>query len=348
MQGCSGSSPKHSTSSDTSVEATVQKPVKLIESVSPSFSERFKQGDAVEIKYKTYGDISLDSVKLFINGVESVAEKIGNGWKYLISESAKVGRITYRILGYKSGKEEVRVGEFAVVPADMPKVLKMKVKKSYPHDNRAYTQGLYWENGYLYESTGEYGNSSLRKVSLQDGKVLKKIDLSKDYFGEGIALLNGKIYQLTWESNKGFVYNADTFEKIGEFGYNGEGWGITTDGKWLYMTGGTHKIFRIDPETFKTVETIEVYSDKGKIDYLNELEWINGEIWANIYTSDLIVKINPVTGAVTGVIDLSSLHGMIDKDAKTDCLNGIAYDADGKRIFVTGKNWNKLFEIEIF
>ena len=161
------------------------------------------------------------------------------------------------------------------------------------------------------------------------------------------ALLDGKLYQLTWQNNKAFVYDLETFDKVGEFDYSGEGWGLTTDGKHLYMSDGSEKIYVLDPETFRRIRTIEVYTDQSKVAYVNEMEWIKGEIWANVYMTDTIIRIDPQTGAVTGAIDMSGLLSEADVTPATDVLNGIAYDARTGRIFVTGKNWNKLFEISV-
>ena len=180
---------------------------------------------------------------------------------------------------------------------------------------------------------------------LRTGGSYWSVPLDDSYFGEGLALLGGKLYQLTWRSNKGFVYDLKTFERVGEFGYGGEGWGLATDGTSLYQSDGTEKIRVIDPETFRTVRTIEVCTDRSRVPYINELEWIDGELWANVYTTDTVIRIDPRTGAVVGVIDLAGLLSPADVTAQTDVLNGIAYDAKTGRIFVTGKNWNKLFEI---
>ena len=152
---------------------------------------------------------------------------------------------------------------------------------------------------------------------------------------------------LTWQNNKAFVYDLETFDKVGEFDYSGEGWGLTTDGKHLYMSDGSEKIYVLDPETFRRIRTIEVYTDQSKVAYVNEMEWIKGEIWANVYMTDTIIRIDPQTGAVTGAIDMSGLLSEADVTPATDVLNGIAYDARTGRIFVTGKNWNKLFEISV-
>ena len=222
-----------------------------------------------------------------------------------------------------------------------------KVIAIYPHDITSYTQGLYWHDGYMWEGTGEYGNSKLRQVRLETGEVMKELSLEDKYFGEGIALLDGLIYQLTWREGECFVYDSETFEKVGSFLYAGEGWGLTTDGEKLYMSDGSSKIKVLDPENFEVVSSFEVRDGRRSVAMLNELEWIDGLIWANVYQTDDIVVINPETGEVAAHIDLSRLLPTIERTPYTDVLNGIAYDAGNDRIFVTGKRWPKIYEIEL-
>lgn len=222
-----------------------------------------------------------------------------------------------------------------------------KVRNVYPHDTDSYTQGLYWDNGYLWEGTGEYGNSKLRKVRLDTGMPVKEISLVEKYFGEGIALLDGLIYQLTWREGEAFVYDAATFEKVDSFTYQGEGWGLTTDGEKLYMSDGSNKIKILNPEDFSVITTFEVKDGRQPVAMLNELEWIDDKIWANVYLSDEVVIIDPATGQLTGRIDFSGLLPRNEIRPYTDVLNGIAYDPETGRIFVTGKKWHKLFEIEL-
>ncbi len=222
-----------------------------------------------------------------------------------------------------------------------------KIKNSWPHDRRAYTQGLIFRDGILWESAGQYGSSSLRKVELKTGKVLKQISVPPKYFAEGMTVFNDKVFQLTWQEHKGFIYDPITFQKQGEFTYTGEGWGLTHDGESLIMSDGTNVIRFLDPATLQMKRTISV-SDAGEpIEQLNELEYINDEIYANIYQTDRIVRIDPKTGKILGWIDLTGILKTKDRTGEEDVLNGIAYDEAGKRLFVTGKLWPKLFEIEI-
>ncbi len=222
-----------------------------------------------------------------------------------------------------------------------------RVVAELPHSTSAYTQGLQWEDGFFYEGTGLRGESELRIVNPATGEAVKSVSLERKYFGEGITILGDKIYQLTWTSGKAFVYDKATLRRVGEFSYDGEGWGITTDGSLLYISDGTDRITVRNPDTFKVERTVEVRMAGRKIDLLNELEWIEGEIWANVYMTDQIVRINPESGAVVGVVDLTGLQSPSDKRWQDDVLNGIAYVPTTKSLFVTGKNWNKIYQIEL-
>jgi glutaminyl-peptide cyclotransferase len=232
-----------------------------------------------------------------------------------------------------------------------------EVVNNYKHDQKAFTEGLFFHNGFLYESTGEQGKSSLRKVEPETGKVVQSVDLPNDSFGEGITLFDGKIYQLTWQERTCRVFDAETFKLLKELRYQGDGWGLTNDGKNLIMTDSTHVIRFLDPETFQTVRTISVFRENGKpLMNINELEYIKGEIWANIWHSEdpdilgkpnYIVRINPSDGKILGWIDLDKISpDDVERDTE-NTLNGIAYDEATDRIFVTGKNWKKLFEIRL-
>lgn len=226
-------------------------------------------------------------------------------------------------------------------------ISKIKVVNIYPHDPEAFTQGLFYRDGFLYESTGLVGKSSLRKVDLATGKIIKKIKLPDKYFGEGITYFNNKIYQLTWTNQKGFIYDFKTLKKTAEFNYEGEGWGIASDGKKLFMSDGSSKIQCREPASLKILKTLNVHDGKEPITGINELEFIKGEIWANIFMQSVIVRISPHTGKILGWIDLSLLYNKIPKYYSVDVLNGIAYDENNDRIFVTGKYWPYVFKIKI-
>jgi glutamine cyclotransferase len=222
----------------------------------------------------------------------------------------------------------------------------MRVVQAYPHDPHAFTQGLEYYGGYLYESTGIAGQSTLRKVALQTGEAIQRVSLPPQYFGEGLTIFHGQIYQLTWLSKKGFIYDLRTFRQVGEFPYDGEGWGLTHDDKSLILSDGTNKIRYIDPVSFAVTRTLEVYAGREGVVNLNELEYIKGEIFANIWHSPRIARIDPRSGRVLAWIDLTSL---VAKEQHSDeaVLNGIAYDKARDRLFVTGKNWSNVFEIKV-
>ena len=241
-------------------------------------------------------------------------------------------------------------------PGQIP-IYGYEVVNTYKHDPKAFTEGLFFHNGFLYESTGEKGESELRKVEIESGKVMQKFELPADDFGEGITLFDGKIYQLTWQSRICRVFDAETFKLLKELRYQGDGWGLTNDGKNLIMTDSTHVIRFMDPETLQTVRTIPVFQENGKpLMQINELEYIKGEIWANIWHSEepqilgkpnYMVRIDPSNGKVLGWIDLAGISpDDVDRDPE-NTMNGIAYDEATDRIFVTGKNWKKLFEIKL-
>lgn len=218
---------------------------------------------------------------------------------------------------------------------------------SYPHDPAAFTQGLVWQDGSLYEGTGRYGQSSLRRTNLETGELQQQISLPEPYFGEGIVVWGNKIIQITWQQNTAFVYDRETFAQVGQFSYETEGWGITHDGRRLIMSDGSNTLFFRNPETFAETGQIQVMDGGAPISQLNELEYINGEVWANIWQTDHIARINPETGQVTGWLDLTGLRPPETLADSNAVLNGIAYDAENGRLFVTGKLWPVLYEIEV-
>ena len=222
-----------------------------------------------------------------------------------------------------------------------------RIVNRYPHDKNAFTQGLLFKDGVIYEGTGIYGKSSLRKIELETGFVLQLYELPARYFGEGVTIFNDIIVQLTWRSNTGFVYDRISFELLGDFTYKTEGWGITNDGERFIMSDGTSTLHILDPETFNVIGHIDVCSNDVPISKLNELEYINGQIYANIWKTDNIAIINPDSGQLSGWIDMSGLLPLQDYGNSVDVLNGIAYDTVNNRLFVTGKLWPWLFEIEL-
>jgi glutamine cyclotransferase len=243
-----------------------------------------------------------------------------------------------------SNQEPATTNSAATTPTP---IYSYEVIITYPHDRSAFTQGLVYLDDTLLESTGLNGQSTLRRVDLKTGKVLKQVEVPNQYFAEGLALLNGKLFQLTWQNQKGFVYDLESFKLEKEFSYTGEGWGLTTDGQSLIMSDGTSQIRFLDPVTFEVKRTINVQDHGQPISRLNELEYVKGEIFANIWTTDFVVRIDPATGNVLGAIDFRGLLTPEDRQANTDVLNGIAYDPAGDRLFVTGKFWPKLFEVRL-
>ncbi len=344
QQAKKGSDSANANNKETKVETS---PFTL---VSPSSGSRADWNDTLTIAFKpTQESTKVDSSKLTINGIDIAKQKDVLSYTWIVPQNTKVGNTPIALSIWHDGGKLSTLNTMVKVYPPAPPFYDYEVINTYPHDTDAYTQGLYYHDGFLYEGTGRNGKSTLRKVELKTGKVMKSVALDKEYFGEGTTLLNNKIYQLTWESRKGFVYDANTFERIGEFTYQTEGWGLTTDGKYLIMSDGSSIIRYMDPETFKEVRHIEVYTNKGSIVYLNELEYINGEIWANVFTQDTIISIDPETGRVTRIVDMRNLlpANLYTGDPE-EVLNGIAYDKSrGGNLYVTGKNWPKLYEIKL-
>lgn len=322
---------------------------------SSRLKETYFPQDALELEIKNPNAKTIDSIIYYVNdkkiGTSKGQEKLSFDLK-----NQKLGYQNLKALVYFEGENAEATARVELVSNVQPKLLNYTIINTYPHDITAYTQGLEFYRDTLYEGTGNgtgptgnKGISSLRKTDYKTGKVYKKVELADQYFGEGITILNNKVYQLTWKNNEGYIYNADTFKKEKTFAYfkQIEGWGLTNDGKNLYQSDGTEKIWKINPETLKEVDYINVYSYKNKIKSVNELEWIDGKIYGNIYQKDAIAVINPENGAVEGIINLIKLKKKITQLPDTDVLNGIAYNPKTKTIFVTGKNWDKMFEIKV-
>jgi len=235
----------------------------------------------------------------------------------------------------------------SAAPPQPTPVYGYRVVHVYPHDPNAFTQGLEYRGGFLYEGTGLNGRSTLRKVELQSGKVLQEIRIDPQYFGEGITVFGQRILEITWQSEKGFVYDRGTFRQTRTFDYPGEGWGLTNDGRQIFMSDGTADIRSWNPETLREARRFTVHDGKSPVNELNELEFVRGEIFANVWQTDRIARISPLDGRVTGWIDLAGLLPESDRLSGADVLNGIAYDSAGDRLFVTGKLWPKLFEIQL-
>jgi glutaminyl-peptide cyclotransferase len=261
----------------------------------------------------------------------------------------KVGQITLKVMVYFNDSLQESHSASLVILSDLvPKKYSYRIISQYPHDPDAYTQGLFFENGYLYESTGLEGKSSLRMVNINTGKPEKLVPLSGEFFGEGIALFKDQIYQITYKSQVGFVYDKKTLEKVRSFDYQiREGWGLTTDGKYLVMSDGSSQLYFIEPEFFTQVDKIEVFDNQGMIPSLNELEFILDKILANVYGESYIVIINPLSGKVLGKLDLHQLMPKGSEGDMSKVLNGIAYNPQSGHLYVTGKDWPMLYEIEL-
>ena len=300
-----------------------------------------KLGETVKLSLQNPDGISISSIEYLLDG-KQVTEN-------LKLDNAKLGKQNLVAQVITGTDTIIAQSNLVVLNNKQPEIYSYEIINTYPHDITSYTQGLEFYKGELFESTGQYNESKLRKVDYKTGDVLKNIDLKNGYFGEGLTVLDDKIYQLTWQADTGFIYDVNTFEKLNIFRYNNskEGWGICNDGKSLYKSDGTEKIWTLNTTTVSEDDKIEVYTNKAKIKSLNELEWINGKIYANIYQQNGVVIVNPKNGAVEGVIDFSPLKDLVKQHSGLDVLNGIAYNPETETIFVTGKRWDKLFEVKI-
>lgn len=325
---------------------------------SPDFSiemvsgkSEFQLGDSIQAHVNSSESSNIESVVFFL-GDTKLAESKSGDLNYTF-QNEKLGKwdLTAKITsGGKMTEVSKPVTLFNNTP---PATYSYEIVNTYPHKTDAYTQGLEFYRDTLYESTGHYGQSTLRKVNMETGEAYKQIEIPSDYFGEGITILNDKIYLLTWKKGVGFIYDVDSFEKLDEFAYNEskEGWGLANDGERLYKSDGSEKIWFLNPETLAEEEYIQTVTHRTVATQLNELEWVEGKIYANTYQKNGVAIINPKNGAIEGLINF---EGLIDKignasslDTLNDVLNGIAYDAKNKKLYVTGKDWDTLFEVKI-
>ncbi|HUW92281.1 MAG TPA: glutaminyl-peptide cyclotransferase [Bacteroidales bacterium] len=345
---CSGSSGKNAASLDKKEADVSSVPARrLIEVLSPADNESFTCNDRIVFSVaRAAGSDKTDSVQIWVAG-RRIKTLTSLPSSVEIAPSGLPGRLSLRAVAFSSSSKPHNVTLFVTLLSDInPALYRYRVVKAYPHDSRAFTQGLVWDGGFFYEGTGQPGESSLRKVDPESGKVISQLNLESSLFGEGVALLGERIYQLTWTTRVGFVYDKLTFSQVNKIYYQTQGWGLTTMGDKLIMSDGTNIIRFLDSD-FNVLSSVEVWDNKAKVDNLNELEMIEGELWANIWQTDRIARIDPLTGKVTGYIDLGNLLPREDRGPGTDVLNGIAWDAANKRIFVTGKYWPKLYEITI-
>ncbi|QXU40844.1 glutaminyl-peptide cyclotransferase [Pedobacter sp. D749] len=320
--------------------------------ISPLTGLNVPAGNEFDVKVQFGAEQKVDSVVYLIDTVKVVSKADTSAIK-LKTAGLKLGNhlITARIFG--GGKSEDLTSNINVLAAQASVEYTYKVIKTLPHDTSSYVEGLEYHDGFFYESAGDYGHSSLRKVEPSTGKILQKADLDKQYFGEGITVIGNKIIQLTYREKVGFVYDKATFKKLSEFSYitGREGWGLAFDGEKVLNTDGSNTIFFLNKDNYQKIGSIDVFDNKGPIQNLNELEIIDGKIYANVYTTNEIMIINPETGAVESKIDLSGLlpadYFKTEDEKANNVLNGIAYDKAGKRLFVAGKKWPHIFQIEL-
>lgn len=301
--------------------------------------------DAVKLNVINQKNLEIEHIEYFLN-TQSLSEISKNEVSF---ENQKLGnreiiaKITHKGKTYEAKTPVTLVSDIR------PKLYTYEILESYPHDINAYTQGLEFHNDVLYESTGQYKESTLRKTDYKTGEVLQKVSLGMNYFGEGLTILNNKIYQLTWRENTGFIYNLETMEQTGTFVYgkSKEGWGLCNDGKNIYKSDGTDRIWTLNPNNLAEIDYIEIFTNTSKIKSVNELEWVEGKIYANVYQQESVAIINPKNGAVEGIIDLRTLKDNVTQHKDLDVLNGIAYKGEPDILYITGKNWDKLFKIKI-
>ncbi|MEC4113073.1 glutaminyl-peptide cyclotransferase [Myroides pelagicus] len=321
----------------------------------------YSANEEAKFTLKTVENAEIDSVAYFLDNKKIGSVKNNDVLKYALNQE-KLGKKEVKAIAYADNNTREFDYTIEIVSAFNPIEYDYKIIKTYPHDQNAYTQGLEFHKGILYESTGngegggstgkgtgKKGKSSVRKVDYKTGKVIQINELDDIIFGEGCTILNNKLYQLTYLNKEAFTYNLETLAKEETLKYfaDVEGWGLTNDGEFLYMSVGSEKIYKVNPKTFELVDTISVYSPKGALPYINELEWVDGKIYANVYGYNSIVIIDPKTGALEGLINFNDLLNLTTYHDDRDVFNGVAYNPETKTFFVTGKNWDKLFEIQI-
>ena len=352
MVACNGTSVRKD-SRETTVKKVTGKDgpqlVKSIQFVAPAKYDTCRFLEEITVTYANNKRYPVDSAHVLYNNARvATLDSATRSMKFNVPAS-RCGVNNLKIVTFHPGGRQGSVTcPIVVKPDKAPRRLAFEVVRVYPHDATASTQGLVYHEGFLYEGTGILGKSSLRKIDLARDKLHNTFSLGNEYFGEGITIYKGKIYQITWVSRKGFIYDLETFRQESTFDYSTQGWGITTMDDRLVMSDGTHELFVIAPETFSKVATIEVYDHHGPVHSLNALEWINGCVWANVWLTDRIVVIDPRSGAVVEELYLPNMLSPEEKvklNTKEDVLNGIARNPDRETIYVTGKHWPKLFEL---
>lgn len=313
-----------------------------------AMKQHYSPNETLNLQVNNTKNKAIDSIVYYINNKRAGKVNRNESFTATLNES-KFGYKNIKALIFYAGSSAEAEARIELVSDIEPELLEYEIVNTYSHNIDAYTQGLEFYRDTLIEGTGQYEFSKLRKVNYKDGLAYKETRLDKRYFGEGITVFNNKVYQLTWRESTTFIYDANTFKKLKEIPYTKkfEGWGLTNDGEYLYQSDGTEKIWKLDPENMEVVDYINVYTKTTKIKAVNELEWIDGKIYGNVYMRDAVAVIDPVTGAVEGIINFAELKSKVTQHPKLDVLNGIAYNPKTKTIFVTGKNWDKMFEIRI-
>lgn len=309
----------------------------------------FQLGETLGVTLKNPKNLQIDSIRYYF-GDQKIVHPGDQTNLNLPLNGKKLGNQHIQAMVYAGGKTDTLRLPVKIYNNTAPVVYSYRIIATYPHDITAYTQGLEFYRDTLYESTGQYGSSSLRKTNFETGEVLMKVDLADKYFGEGLSILNDKIYQLTWNEGEGLIYDINTLQRQGSFKYNQskEGWGLCNDGTQFYKSDGTEKIWILNGTTLAEETFIQPTTNKTISTQLNELEWVEGRIYANTYQKDGVAIINPENGAIEGLINFQGLRDKVTQHANLDVLNGIAYNPTTKKLYVTGKNWDKLFEVEIY
>ncbi len=332
-----------------SCEEEIESSQDLFEVAIKDAKKTYTTNDSFSVSVINKKNREIDSVAYYLNNEMIITSEILSETNISLVNQKLGVRTLYAKIYSEENKYEVST-KITVLSSIKPKLYTYKILEEYPHDIDAYTQGLEFNKGTLYESTGMNKKSTLRKTNYITGEVLENIKLEDFYFGEGLTIINNKIYQLTWREKIGFIYNLETMEKTGSFVYgkSKEGWGLCNDGKRIFKSDGTQKIWELNANTLGELDYIEIYTNTSKIKSVNELEWVEGKIYANIYQKDAIAIVDPSNGAVEGVIDLTSLKTHVTQHKELDVLNGIAYKGESNILYITGKNWDKLFKVEIF
>ncbi len=316
--------------------------ISYVNFIKPKPLSLYTIGDKIEIKTNISTEITPDSSTIKINNIIQSVEN-----NFILTDSCHTGKNNIQIKIWSKGKEYVSNVTVILLSNVIPEKYTYKIIKSYPHNIKSYTQGLIYENGFMYEGTGQYGESTLQKYKLQNSELIQSYNLPENVFGEGIVIYKNKIFQLTWQSQIAFEFDKPTFKLINKFNFNTEGWGITNLGENLIMSDGSNTLYVLNPETFSEISKIEVYDNIGPVNQLNELELIDGKIYANVYQTDNIVIIEPKNGKIIGKIDCKGLLDKLKVTDEVDVLNGIAWDEQNKKLFLTGKLWPQIYEVQI-